>query len=369
MELKPIEKAMNHLVLGHPFFASILLKRKLVETDKIGTLGVDKRGTIYYNPAFIEKLNINQTIFGLAHEVMHIVGQTFPRQKNRIPDLWNIATDAWINDTLMEAKVGEFIPGCVSIPGSKDKLQEEIYDELLKNANRVPKNALGDEFVPCEGGEPSEEELKGIEEKLKVEIAAAAQAAKVKGKLPQCIERVVDSILHVATPWWDILERWMTALSKQDNSWVRPNRRYAPHGAYLPIRQSEGSLGTMVLGIDTSGSIDDATLATFGGHLNRILEMCRPEKLYLIYCDAAVNSCEVIEGEYEPHKLKGQGGGGTDLTQIFSFAEEHGIEPSVAVILTDGYTPYPESVNYPTIWAMTVKGQTSPVGETIYIGE
>ncbi len=87
-----IEKARAQIVLYHPFVASILLRRPFIETRDIPTLAVDGKARIYYNPDFVAKLTVPQLIWGLCHEVFHVVGQHSIRKGNRNPKKWNFST-------------------------------------------------------------------------------------------------------------------------------------------------------------------------------------------------------------------------------------------------------------------------------------
>jgi uncharacterized membrane protein YgcG len=125
-----MDKARSLIVLDYPFVASILLRRPFIETREVPTLAVDGKMCIYYNPDFVATLTVQQLVWGLCHEVFHIVGQHALRVGTRNHKKWNWAGDAWINDTLDEAKMGERIPDCVDMPGSKDNTVENIYDSL-----------------------------------------------------------------------------------------------------------------------------------------------------------------------------------------------------------------------------------------------
>ena len=125
-----LDKAKTQIVLDHPFFASILLRRKLIRDDSIPTLAVDARANIYYNQSFIDGLTVPQLVWGLCHEVGHVIAQHTTRCGTRDKRKWNYAGDAWINDTLDDSKVGQRIPNTVNMPGSKNKTTEAIYDEL-----------------------------------------------------------------------------------------------------------------------------------------------------------------------------------------------------------------------------------------------
>ena len=112
-----LEKAKSQLVLSHPFFASILLRGKLVERKDIPTAAVDARGTIYYNHDFFEKeLEIQEVVFVLAHECMHKILHHFARLNGRNPQKANYAQDACINDILQSSGVGKMPAGAVNMP-------------------------------------------------------------------------------------------------------------------------------------------------------------------------------------------------------------------------------------------------------------
>src|SRR5208282_5738727 len=63
----------------------------------------------------------------------------------------------------------------------------------------------------------------------------------------------------------------LSPAAKSDYAWTPPNRRHIARGLYLPSLRSE-TLGPVVVGVDTSGSIDDATLAAFAAEISAILE-------------------------------------------------------------------------------------------------
>jgi hypothetical protein len=129
-QVTKLDRAKAQIVMDYPFFSSILFKRGLQEDRTIPTLAVPLKGAIKYNPEFIEGLPVPQIVWGLCHEVGHVIAQHAIRRKHRDPKKWNYAGDAWINDMLDDCKVGERIPDCVDMPGSKDKTTESIYDEL-----------------------------------------------------------------------------------------------------------------------------------------------------------------------------------------------------------------------------------------------
>lgn len=370
-----INKAKAQLIVDKAtvFYAALLLKRPMQITTALPTAAVDALGNIYVNPGFFSKLSVPQAKFALVHELEHIMRLHAPRMGHRDPKRWNHAGDAVINDQLMHDNIGEFIDGCVNMPGSREQLTEAVYDSLPDNpggkggdddgdqSGDQSGGGLGDDLIPGDGTvdpnaprTPSPSEVAQAEAQVKVDIAEAAQAAKMQGGLSGDMERRVRDILDVHTPWYEILERWMTARANTDYSWQRPNRRFVAGGMYLPSLQSEGALGHVVIGVDTSGSIGQRELDEFAAHVNRILEQTTPSRLTIIYCDSAVAHVDDMEQPELPVTLVAHGGGGTDMTQIFRYVEQMDSEPDCCIVLTDGYTPHiTEREPYPVAMLVT----------------
>ena len=368
MAVTTLDRAKVSIVTQHPFFASILMKRKLIADNTIPTAAVDQRGQIYYNPKFVEGLSVDQLVFLLCHEVGHVIGQHASRRGTRHAKKWNIAGDAWINDMLKDAGIGQFIEGGVNMPGSKDETVDEIYNKLPdppegSGGGQGP-GGIGDDLI--ERGAPmSQEEADRVDAETRVEIAQAAQAAKAQGKLPGAIAKIVADLIEPKTPWYEVLERYMVSFTKGDYSWARPNRRFAEY-AYLPSVGSVQECGEIVIQVDVSGSISKLELDHYNGHLKRIVELCSPERVHVLYTDTAVAKHEVFE-RGEEVELTFYCGGGTDMEAGFDYLDEHGINPEVFVCLTDGYTSFntDKAPAYPVVWCISSNIE-APYGDNIH---
>lgn len=371
-----LDKAKVAIGLDHPFFASILYKRELVARKDIPTLAVSDRGTIYYNPEFVETLTVPQLVWGLCHEVGHVICQHAIRRGSRDFKKWNYAGDAWINDTLDSCNVGQRIPNTVDMHGSKDKTTEQIYDELPENPNGkgggsgqgggggyMDGDGMGNDILE-EGAPLSEHEKAEIEAQTKIDIAEAAQVAKAKGKLPGALAEFVADILNPKTPWHEILERYMTDMAKGDYSWARPNRRFMSQRMYLPSVGRVPKLGEVVIQVDISGSVTRNEIAYYNGHLKRIIEQTHPEKVHVIYTDTQVQHHEEFDNP-EDVQVNFYSGGGTHMPAGFDFVAEKGIDPQVFITLTDGYTDFGDDPGYPVIWCIS-SDITAPHGESIH---
>lgn len=367
MAVTTLDKAKVSIVTQHPFFASILMKRKLIEDNTIPTAAVDQRGQIYYNKQFVEKLSVDQLVFLLCHEVGHVIGQHALRRGSRTAKKWNVAGDAWINDMLKDAGIGQFIEGGVNMPGSKDETVDAIYNKLPDmpgdGGQGQGPGGIGDDLIE-RGGPVSDEEATRIDAETRVEIAQAAQAAKAQGKMPGALAKIVADLIDPGTPWHDILERYMTSFTKGDYSWARPNRRFA--NAYLPSVGKTAEMGEVVIQVDVSGSISKLELDHYNGHMQRIVEQCRPERVHVLYVDTGVAKHEIFE-QGEEVALTFYCGGGTDMEAGFTYLDKEGINPEVFVCLTDGYTSFhnENAPHYPVVWCISSDIE-APYGENIH---
>ena len=85
-------KARSRLVLDQPFFGTLCLRLKPVQSDEMETAATDGEH-IYYNPKYFLKLREPERVGLLAHEVMHVALLHMLRRQEREHRKWNVATD------------------------------------------------------------------------------------------------------------------------------------------------------------------------------------------------------------------------------------------------------------------------------------
>jgi predicted metal-dependent peptidase len=152
------------LVRDMPYFASLCWSLVPVEKQGMGTVGVDEWHRLYFDPAAIarwqaEELELlkgqpnAEALQGIVlasvlyHEIMHLLREHADRCRNisGIPELFNLAGDAEINDDIAEetrADGGKWtLPkGCI-MPATYGKpnglFAEEYYDHIQKSAKIV----------------------------------------------------------------------------------------------------------------------------------------------------------------------------------------------------------------------------------------
>ena len=166
------------------------------------------------------------------------------------------------------------------------------------------------------------------------------------------------------TPWFDILERYMTERIKVDQSWARPNRRYMPD-TYQPSVCDGAQMGEVVIQVDISGSVSQQEIRHYNGHMKRIVEQCRPSKVHVLYTDTAVQRHEEYERP-EDVEIKFYSGGGTHMPAGMEYVQEKDIEPEVFITLTDGYTGWDDEPPFPTIHCISSENQEAPYGVNVH---
>ena len=368
---RKVAKAKSLLILDHPFFGTAVTKRPIIYTDAVPTAAMSATGQMYINPEFAEPLTVRQIMFLLAHEAMHYMLAHSLRRKHRDAMAWNVAADKVINDTLIDAGVGDFIDGGITLDGARNNAAEELYDENDNGGGQGAGGIGNDIGDPTDdGGSPLDEsQVHQLEAQAKIEAIQSAKAAKAVGKLPGAIERMIDDMINVTTPWHDILERFMQAKVKDGYSWQRPNRRFVGRGLYLPGVDYTPRMGEIIIALDTSGSIGPDEINMFNGHINRILHTCLPEKVHVIYCDYDIGGTDEYTPDDLPITAKCVGGGGTSFKPVFEWADNYDGDIECIVYLTDGYGDQDSiTTDHETVW-LTTQYEKFPFGTVIKFEE
>jgi predicted metal-dependent peptidase len=354
--LADVSKAKSLLILDRPFYGMAVSKRPIIYTDTVDTAAMSAKGQMYMNPAWCSKLTVRNLMFLLAHEALHYMLCHSTRMGNRKHTAWNIACDKVINDLLVHDKVGVAIPDGVYMDGARDLSAEQLYNEDDDDGDGP--GGIGNDVGPPTGddGRPLDDtEIREVETQAKLETIQAAKAAKAVGKCPGSIERIVDELVNVTTPWFDILERFMVGKVKDDITWNRLNKRFISQGIHLPGRATKRTMGVAVLVIDSSCSVSQEEFKAYNGHINRILEMCNPELVHVIYCDTKVTGHDEYTADDLPINIRTVAGGGTRFKPAFDYIDDQDLEPEVVVYLTDGECDDTNhfTTPYETVWLTT----------------
>ena len=108
----------------------VYMVRTKYHTSNCGTACTDGKD-IFVDPKFWDKLNDNEKVFLVGHEILHIASNHIMRSKDRDGEVWNIATDSVINQMLLGQNL-TMIKGGVDIAEAIGKSADEMYEKLLK---------------------------------------------------------------------------------------------------------------------------------------------------------------------------------------------------------------------------------------------
>jgi predicted metal-dependent peptidase len=350
-------KARVQLLLDQPFFGYLTMNLVLVPRPEVQTAAVDGIH-VYYCPEWIQKLPLKQVEFVMGHEVLHCALDHITRRGSRNVKKWNVACDHAVNIILRDAHIGEMPRDVLYSEKFRGMNAEKIYN-LLGDIEGC--TTLDTHMEPSDGPVDSIRSggrinRKDIEERWRQAVNTAKNiCTEGYDKIPEGLKRYVDSLLCPKLKWYELLRRYFEKVIPSDYQWIPPNRRYVQYGLILPSIAKEGM--TVVIAIDTSGSISDKELKQFVTETTAILSTVKAD-VYVISCDADIHSVQFYPTgttiSFKNIKLKG--GGGTNFVPPFKYVKQRNIIPSVFIYLTDGMGTYPEvAPTYPVIWVISSK--------------
>lgn len=123
-----IEAIKRKMLVKYPFFGSVVANVEYKEDDREPTAATDGE-VIYYNPKFLNGITKDEQTFVLAHEVCHIAFNHILRSEGKEKKLWNIATDAVINQFLKRDGAA-LIDGVIDIEEAINYTAEDFYQKL-----------------------------------------------------------------------------------------------------------------------------------------------------------------------------------------------------------------------------------------------
>lgn len=378
------------LLLRQPFFGSMATHLNIVRDDTMNTAATDGRN-FFYNLEFISGLSVKETEFLFGHEVLHNVFEhhirkEFPdsvteanedgtfSKKCRHHTLWNIACDYAVNEILVDSNIGTRIEDTLYDEKYKGKCAEEIYDDLLKNADKIDVDALSDMLLDehlgdleKKGKNLTEAEKQEIRNEIKQNLLSSANSA---GTLPKGVDRLVKNLTAPTLSWKELLKMDIQSQIKYDYTFYTPNKKGMQNGVVLPGMRRDEALDVCVA-IDTSGSIDEKTLNVFLSEIKGIMEQYDDYTIRIWSFDAEVHNEQIFrsdEGsnieEYTP-----AGGGGTLFEANWDHMKKNDINPKVFIMFTDMYPcggwGDPDYCDHVIFVGYKSNGKIAPFGTTI----
>ena len=384
---KELDRVKTKVFLGSnaAFLGPLMCSVNFLWTEDIMTAQTNGI-SLYWNPHWFLKLPFDTRVTVLLHELWHIALLHMLRRGTRDPEIWNYACDICINN-MLKSRGYTFEgtnPWIDSAYGTQSA--EEIYDGLyqMPNLSVYGEFLWGHAELDEEGQltgdradilEPEEGEGTG-QHGIINKVVQAATASKLSGAgetgLPDEIETMLKQFLQPKLPWDQLLQQFFQALTGQDYSWARPNRRY--RDMYLPsLQEDESGLEHLIYYLDVSGSVSDGEVVRFNSEVKYIKETFNPHRLTLVLFDDLIQREYDFYEEDEFDEVVIVGRGGTDLAPVREHMLEH--RPTAAVIFSDlccvPMEPLPPGITIPTIWIGVNARPDSKVhfGKLIHIKE
>jgi predicted metal-dependent peptidase len=354
--------------------------------------------TVFYGAGFAQ-WKIEEQMAVCAHEIMHIACRHVSRGRalqQRLGDryshaLFNIATDALINETLRLSnhrlpKPHVMLQALLNlIPGQKQTLSQDFVTkvdaEMLYTmlADVIAAGGASAKALVALSADMSGDldgTTAGISDAIldaewQARLARALSAGQRAGRGIGVHAMGLADLPKPRVPWEIVLRRLVTkaVTFEPRSSYNRPARRWlaldadarakdqlAP--AYIPGIERERHVPRIAVCLDVSGSMPPFLLQRFGAEIASIGRRTRAE-LHLIIFDHGIQLNHRLKGfdlVSELQKLRFRGGGGTSFVEPIEAALA--INPSAIVVLTDLYGPFGDAPGrIPVFWACP---QTNP---------
>jgi len=363
----PLEHAIMELIAAKDFDGYLLTHFDCKMVKEVVGAPVQTAALMFSNgrffirfvEEFFNKLTTDERVAVVKHEIAHFVMKHFARRNGRDPQLFNIAADLSINQ--MIAHLPE---ESVTLPDgwTPNESMEYYYDKYLdkiEKANAQGKNAPSDmpgqfDVVMDSPNSASESESMSeeiIRETVKEQIDSGVSLDKLRGLHAGSLEEYIDELTKPAIiNWKHALTRFAATLADQVSrrTLKRPDKR-----DLYPWGRKREYLPSLVICIDSSGSVSNAMLATFFSQVNLLGKML--SEINVVIADAQVHEHFIYKrGLEEKLRSSAAGRGGTDFDPAICYINKNLSQCDGAIYLTDGYCPVPDTrCKIPMIWVVT----------------
>jgi predicted metal-dependent peptidase len=346
---------------------------------------------VIYGRAFVDSLNDKQLAFLILHENMHKAYRhlvVWDKLWKKNPQLANASCDYVIN-----LQIRDYDPQGYDVEMPTDANGEalglidekyrgmdahQVFLLLEKEQEQQGGSGSGGQGMDEHDWENAQEGTPEEQEQVAKEIEGALrQGAILAGKMGGNVSRDITELLTPKVDWKDALRDFVktSTQGKDQTTWRRLHKRYIGMDIIMPSTYDE-KVGSIVVAIDTSGSIGSAELAQFLGEVKSICDEVSPEKIDLLYWDTNVAGHETYMGSELAtltETTQAKGGGGTSPECVPFYMKENRLEPECVIMLTDGYIdrqdPNDWQIGKPIMWC--IKGNKhfdiDVVGKVVHV--
>ena len=230
----------------------------------------------------------------------------------------------------------------------------QVTDNASGESWMVPMQVAGvDQSKPV--SEEMEQKLNTEADQFIADARALYDVMKDQGSMPSSMKEKLKDILKVEIPWERLLEKCIktnTIMKPDERSWRQLNKFFLPHQITLPgyaFTEDDEGVGTLIICVDTSGSISQKELAKFSSVIVQSMKFF--EKIVVMVHDSRTHQIRIFDkddilGFQAFLENEGYAGrGGTSHEDTFDKIEEkywndmvERNELSMVISLTDGYS-------------------------------
>ncbi len=339
-----------------PYLASALFASSVVSAPGLGSIAVDRSWRLYVDPELVDRWSSEEIGSVLVHHVGHLLRDHAGRAQSLGIDEksekdWVVAADAEINDDLVDSGVSfpidPIVPSALQCePGGF----AEDYFRAIRGKGVCPGECGSGAHAQPRRWEINSDGIPQISPATAhlLRCKAASEIRSCAGKLPGTVplgwQRWADELLEPKVDWRRKLAADMrTGIASVagcvDYSYMRPSRRASVAGdVILPALRRP--LPTVAVVIDTSGSMSERLLGEVVAEVEGIMRGVGigRDRIHVLACDTQVHRIQRVTCARQVELF---GGGGTNMGAGIDSALGLRPRPSVIVVLTDGYTPWP----------------------------
>ncbi|MDD3123119.1 MAG: VWA-like domain-containing protein [Candidatus Izemoplasmatales bacterium] len=363
-----LQDARTNVLVRDPFIGYVMQHFNIRVVKDFPTAATDGK-RIIFGEKFLNNLTLQDTIFVLMHELLHIILTHPLRMQGKDLIRFNVACDIVVNDIIMEYGYRtdnlQVITGRKYEIDSSDKTAEEIYE--LLDGMQLPEPIM--DLHPWIVADDND--LSAYEDIFRTMKQAGNLGLNTKSPaLRKKIQEILSS--SNTNDWKRILELYIEK-EVHDYTYEKTDHRYGD--VLLPsFIENEDILKNIWFLVDVSGSVSNDEINLIATEINRIASHFKSLDCSLSFFSTKTtkpirfqNKNQLIESFADAQTT-----GGTDFIQIFQAIDDFFKyrKPELIIIFTDGYSQFPNQSqikNNKIIWCITNK-KIAPIGKTIHIG-
>ncbi|MEM9498080.1 MAG: VWA-like domain-containing protein [Pseudomonadota bacterium] len=337
----------------------------------------------------------------LAHHVLHVALRHSARSSAMATregpafagDLFNLACDAIVNETLLQAghalprpavRLSELLEHRAGMPLAPSPLlaewsAERLYMHLSETRAGQSRRDSARRYAHARDFSPDldpEQDSAPDPDRWRGRLDQALTAGRSAGAGIGATLTAFGDLPGADTPWEVLLRRLVTraVTAHPRRSHRRPARRWIAldaeartHGGAAPVFEPglarDDRRPRLVIGLDTSSSVNDRQFTHFARETRAIAQRTGAEG-HLLGFDSEVHTNMRLSPHTRFPDIRMRRGGGTAFAEVIEVARA--LRPSVLVMLTDLDGPVGPAPPFPVIWAVPVPA-TPPFGRCVTI--